>query len=160
MSKDGNMAEQKIGQEKTAATVAHYGAVSLTWPKTDTVYESRFGKGGKSTKCIDYSVDTASGLKFEGSLYARLEMKDDREEINFAASLPKGITGPKEATDALIAHVERAAVRWNAYDKACDAAQDRLTGVKPTTTATSRPDMKPRLVQRKPVSTTAAQTVQ
>lgn len=148
--------EKPKGQDKAAPAIAHFGAVSLSWPKSDAVYESRFGKGGKSTKAIEYSVDTASGLKIEGTLYARLEQKDGAEEITFSASLPKGISGPKEATDTLLGHIERAAVRWNAYDKACDAAQDRLTGVKVKATATARPDMKPRLVQRKAV--TAATT--
>lgn len=144
------MASIKTDVAKTETIVDAFGRVSFSWPKQDAVYPDRFG-GGKSTKLLLFTVPlNGTGLVADGSIYMRLKVTDTGHELVPSASVPKALSGPKEATDRFLAHVENAAIEWPDYDKAFIAASDRLLGVKTAPTASGpavRPNMVPRLVK-------------
>lgn len=132
------------------ASRAKFGPVTLSRPRAVGIFEGK--RGGRSTIAIACSVPLmGSGLIIDAAIWARLEAKSDGHEITFAASLPKGIGAVDETSeDAFLAHVENAALAWNGYDMATDAAGARLLGLKtPQQTADAKAGvaMRPRLVK-------------
>lgn len=128
-----------------------YGTVMFAWPKRDAVYDgAKFGQPEqKSTQVVLCVVPImGSGVTIDTTIYARTKPVKDGTEFSVSASLPKSIGGPRDATDGLLAHIENSVLAWPDYEKATQAAEDRLFGRKPTVkAATTRPDMRPRLVK-------------
>jgi hypothetical protein len=89
-----------------------------------------------------------TGLAVETAIWAERKETKDGIEVEFAASLPRGIKpfgdGADDARENFIAHVELSAVKWAGYDSATDAALALLTGTK----IKGKVEPRPRLVKR------------
>lgn len=140
-------------QSKPEASVKHvnrFGIVSVTRAKGTAVYDQR--GGGRSTKTVECSIPIiAAGIVVDATIYARYGKPGD--DVTFAASLPKGISGMSDNDeDALLAHIENAAAEWNGWNAAQTAAYERLTGIvsaeKPTDAMRPRLVMKPKATQQ------------
>lgn len=137
-----------MANKQDSAVPSGFGLCTFALPASDGVYNSKWEAGARSTKAIDCLVPMGNGLNVVTAIYANFKPTDGGHQITFSASLPKGLRAEsKGAKNRFLAHVENAAIRWNGYQRATDAAAARFSDDKPATKAETRPDMSPRLVK-------------
>lgn len=103
-----------------ARELVNYG--DPTFAIADGRVSDRFGK--KSVPAIACVVPIALlGIRFNVTIWGRLENQTDGQEIKFEASMPKDIKPiDTDSRDRLLAHVENAAWRWGNPVELLDAA--------------------------------------